>query len=132
MKQHKDILVKLSFEKADEALRSAKLNIDNNLLTAAQNRIYYALFYSVLALGYSNGFVTGKHGQLLGWFNKVFIHEKKVFSSELFALYKEAFENRTKSDYQFTWKPKKDELLVDLEQASNFVQQIKDYIYAQS
>lgn len=77
MKQHKDILVKLSFEKADEALRSAKLNIDNNLLTAAQNRIYYALFYSVLALGYSNGFVTGKHGQLLGWFNKVFIHEKR-------------------------------------------------------
>lgn len=52
MKQHKDILIKNSFEKAEEALKTAKINIENNLFDGAQNRIYYAVFYSAMALGY--------------------------------------------------------------------------------
>ena len=128
MKQHKDILIRQSFEKADEALLSAKINIDNNMLTTAQNRIYYAIFYSVLALGYYRNFVTSKHGQLLGWFNKTFIYEENVFSYEFFEIYKEAFESRRKSDYEFSWKPNREDILSDLESAKNFVQKIKEYV----
>lgn len=102
MKQHKDILINNAFKKGDEALVSAKLNIDNNLYTAAQNRIYYAIFYAVMALGYDRDFITSKHSQLLGWFNKNFIYETKIFGEDMFKIYKESYENRTKSDYQFS------------------------------
>lgn len=128
MKQHKDILIKQSFDKADEAIESAKLNLENNHLSTAQNRIYYAIFYSVLALGYSREFVTSKHGQLLGWFNRVFIYEEKLFSPQLTAIYKESFENRNKSDYQLTWKPDKNELIKSIELANDFIQAIRCYL----
>lgn len=128
MKQHKDVLIKNAFEKADEALACARLNIDNNLLNGGQNRIYYAIFYAVMALGYSKNFVTSKHSQLLGWFNKNFIYENKTFSEDMFKIYKESYENRTKSDYQFNWSPNKEDLLKDLEDAHNFVTTIKQYI----
>jgi uncharacterized protein (UPF0332 family) len=129
MKQHKDLLIKNAFEKADEALISAKLNIDNNLLTAAQNRIYYAVFYSVVGLGYSEDYITSKHSQLLGWFNKKFIHENKIFNKNMFRIYKEAYENRTKSDYQFSWKPNKQDMLKDLQEVEAFVKTVKEHIY---
>ncbi len=129
MKQHKDLLIKNAFEKADEALISAKLNIDNNLLTAAQNRIYYAVFYSVVGLGYNEDFITSKHSQLLGWFNKKFIHENKIFNKNMFRIYKEAYENRTKSDYQFSWKPNKQDLLKDIQDVEIFVKTLKEHIY---
>ncbi len=129
MKQHKETFIKISLEKADEALESAMLNIENNLLTAAQNRIYYSIFYAVSALGYKEEFITSKHGQLLGWFNREFVHNKKIFTIDMLKIYKEAYENRTKSDYEFSWKPKKEELIIDLEEAKKFAAEIKNYIY---
>jgi uncharacterized protein (UPF0332 family) len=66
MKQHDDVfLAKYSVEKSDQAFETGikLLEID---LQAAQNRIYYAVFYLVLALGYLDGFKTGKHHQLMG------------------------------------------------------------------
>jgi len=129
MKQHKDILIKNAFEKAVEALASAKLNIENDLYTAAQNRIYYAIFYSILALGYNEDYITSKHSQLLGWFNKKFIHENKTFDENMFRIYKEAYENRTKSDYQFNWKPNKEDLLKDLKDSEIFVATVKNFIF---
>lgn len=128
MKQHKEILIGQCFEKADEALLSAKINIDNNLLSTAQNRIYYAIFYSVLALGYKRGFVTSKHGQLLGWFNKICVNEEKLFNQESFAIYKEAYDKRTRCDYHFDWKPKREESIRLLKLAGNFVEKVKEYL----
>jgi len=44
--------------------------IDNNRFRSAVNRIYYGMFYPLMALGLANHFETSKHGQLIGWFNK--------------------------------------------------------------
>ena len=41
-------MIKLSIEKAEKALISSELNLNNNLLTEVQNRAYYAVFYIVL------------------------------------------------------------------------------------
>ena len=68
------LLVSRALEKSDEAMQTAKLNLDNDLLSSAQNRIYYGIFYAVNALAYKYEFITSKHGQLLSWFNKKFIH----------------------------------------------------------
>ena len=70
MTLHKEDLINIAVEKSNQAIKSAKDNIENNNLETAQNRIYYALFYIVTALAYKNDFITSKHSQLKGWFNK--------------------------------------------------------------
>lgn len=68
-------LIIYRFDQAEETIRDVKLLIENDRLRSAVNRIYYGLFYSLLALGLANQFETSKHAQLIGWFNKNFIHE---------------------------------------------------------
>lgn len=42
--------IKYRRERAKETLEEAEIMLDNNKLIAAVNRIYYAIFYEVLAL----------------------------------------------------------------------------------
>lgn len=128
MKQHKETLIQIAFEKTEEAIKSAESSITNDFLYTAQNRIYYAIFYSVVALGYFYDFTSSKHSQYLSWFNKKFVYTEKIFDENLFKIFKEAFENRQRSDYEFTWKPIKEEVLKDLEESKNFIAQIKAYL----
>jgi len=111
----KKIMVDLSFQKAKEALLSAEENLQSGRLETALNRNYYAIFYSVMALGYKNDFITSKHSKLMGWFNKKFIHEEHLFNEELFEIYSKAFERRQKCDYDITYKatPKIVEKLIE-------------------
>ena len=128
MMQHKEILVSNSINKAKEALYDAELAINNDRYTNASNRIYYAVFYSVLALGYLENFTTSKHSQLMGWFNKKFIYEDKIFDKELFITYQTAFESRRKSDYEITYKPTKEKVIKAFEDANVFVNAIEGYL----
>ena len=67
-------LIKYRLDEAKETIVDVQLLINNDRLRAAVNRIYYGMFYSLLALGLAYEFETSKHQQLLGWFNKNFIH----------------------------------------------------------
>ena len=69
------------------------------------NRIYYAIFYTVCALAYKNDYITSKHTALIGWFNKKFIHEDKVFDKKISKIYETAFANRQESDYDSNTLP---------------------------
>ena len=99
MEQHKQFFIASFLGKSKLALNEAKKNIASESFMSAQNRIYYAIFYAVVALGYTENFTTSKHSKLMGWFNKVFIHENKVFDKQLFKIYENAFANRMDSDY---------------------------------
>lgn len=72
--------------------------LKNNLLRGAVNRIYYAMFYMLLALALKYEFTTSKHGQLIGWFNKNFI-KHEVFDKEYGKILREAFDFRQQGDY---------------------------------
>lgn len=128
MQPHKDILVTISLEKAEEALKVAENSVKDDNLYSAQNRVYYAIFYAVMALGYSNGFTASKHTELLGWFNRKMIHEDKVFPDEMSKIFKNAYENRRRSDYEITYKPNKEDLLDTLQEARSFIDIIKAHI----
>jgi uncharacterized protein (UPF0332 family) len=43
-------LIKYRIEKAEGTIKAAQLLMDNNLLSHAENRIYYAIFYIVQLL----------------------------------------------------------------------------------
>ncbi len=71
--EEKKLFITSFLKKSKEALEDARINLENVRLANALNRIYYAIFYSVVALGYRDNFITSKHKQLMGWFNKKFI-----------------------------------------------------------
>ncbi len=63
-------MLKLSLDKALEAIKGAEVAFNNDIKSMGLNRLYYAIFYSVTALAYNFGFITSKHLKLIGWFNK--------------------------------------------------------------
>jgi uncharacterized protein (UPF0332 family) len=67
-------LIQYRIGQAKETVEEADLLINNEKFRAAVNRIYYGMFYSLLALALKYEFQTSKHQQLIGWFNKNFIH----------------------------------------------------------
>jgi len=77
-KEQRQELIRYRIEQAKETAKEADLMLQNNLLRGAVNRIYYAMFYMLLALALKYEFATSKHGQLIGWFNKNFI-KNEVF-----------------------------------------------------
>ncbi len=124
----KKIFINNFLNKSKEALIDAEINIENNRLNNAQNRIYYAIFYSVMALGYLENFITSKHFPLMGWFNKKFIHEEKIFEKNMFKIYNNAFENRQKSDYSITAEPEKEDVIISFKGSKKFIEKVKSYI----
>ena len=127
MEFSEDIIKKL-IRKSDDAFCSAVFNFKNEHFETCQNRLYYAIFYIVSSLAYKEKFTTSKHSQLMGWFNKKYIYEDKIFEEKMFAIYKEAFTNRQKSDYDFTYLPDKDEIFSMIEDVKNFINEIKCYM----
>lgn len=127
MEQDKRILLQRWIEKANEALSAAQDNIISDNLTTAQNRIYYSVFYSVMALAYFKDFHTSKHTELMGWFNKNFI-KTEIFSKEMGTLYKNAFNDRNQADYTITFKPQVEGLKDLCCKAEAFIRQISLYI----
>ena len=79
--------------KAEEALQEAQINIETNCLQSSLNSLYYAIFYAISALAKSKSFITSKHSQLLGWFNKEYV-KTGLFPKEIAKIYAETFEFR--------------------------------------
>lgn len=128
MEQHKQIFINNFWEKSKLALEEAQKNIDSKSFMSAQNRIYYAVFYCVVTLGYTENFTTSKHSTLMGWFNKEFIHQKKVFDKQLFKIYENAFANRMDSDYSYSIEYDVDEIQSNYEDVKFFINEIEKYL----
>lgn len=130
MQQHENknkTLAKVSVEKSDTALQDAYNNAETSLFVT-QNRAYYAIFYIVMALAYLDNFITKSHHKLMGQFNNRYIYQQQVFDKSLNRIYKRLIINREKSDYSFTEKLTKEQVLRDLEAAKLFVETVKPYI----
>lgn len=91
-------LIEYRIKQAEEIILDVQLFIENNRFRSAVNRIYYGMFYSLLALGLANQFETSKHAQLKGWFNKTYINEG-LLDSKYGKIINKAFNRRTKGDY---------------------------------
>ncbi|MBN1971058.1 MAG: HEPN domain-containing protein [Candidatus Delongbacteria bacterium] len=126
-KSDKEALVNYRIQRAYETAEDARIALDNNRLFNAQNRIYYALFYSVSALAVKSDFSTSKHTQLLGWFNRNIIHAG-VLPIELGRFYKKAFENRQEGDYDDFVVFEKDDVQADYLEAIDFIKSIEKLI----
>lgn len=91
-------LIQYRLTEAKDTQVDVELLISHERIRAAINRIYYSMFYSLLALGLKYEFETSKHAQLIGWFNKSFINEGLI-DSKYGKIVNKAFNRRTKGDY---------------------------------
>jgi len=129
MEEHeKELFIKISLEKSQEAWKIAKYSIENELWMTTLNRIYYAMFYVVTALGYKHDFKTSKHSALKIWFNKKFVNDEKIIEPELYSIYNTAFENRQESDYKMTYIANEKSVKTLFVEAKNFIEEISKII----
>jgi uncharacterized protein (UPF0332 family) len=127
-KQRSD-LIKYRIEQAKATKNEAKLMIDNDMFRGAINRIYYGMFYMVLALALKYEFDSSKHGQLIGWFNKTFIKEA-VIERRFGRILREAFEHRQKSDYAVYIEYTKEEVQSKYKLMQEFLAYIEEFIFS--
>jgi uncharacterized protein (UPF0332 family) len=97
-KEDRKNLVRYRIEQAEETVEDVRILIENKRFRSAINRIYYGMFHSLLAPGLEYKFQTSKHTQLIGWFNKNFVHEG-IIERKYGKILNKAFNRRTRSDY---------------------------------
>jgi len=121
-------LINYRLQQVDEAIEDAELLIENKRLRAALNRIYYGMFYSLLALGLAEGFESSKHSQLLGWFNKNFVYAGKI--DERFGkIVTKAYNRRTKSDYDSYITYDNEEVVQMFNEMKEFIAEVKNQVH---
>lgn len=121
-------LIRYRIEEAKETIADVQLLIDNDRLRAAVNRIYYGMFYSLLALGLAYQFETSKHQQLLGWFNKNFIHEGLI-DVKFGKIINKAFNRRTQGDYESYVEFDKEIILEMFDEMKEFIYKIERFLF---
>lgn len=120
-------LVKYRIKQAKETIELAKFLIDSNRLTVAVNRIYYGLYYSITALAIKNQFETSKHAQLIGWFNKDYI-ATDIVDKRFGKILRNAYQNRTKGDYDAFVTFDKDEVVEMHYEMIDFIKEIEKLV----
>jgi uncharacterized protein (UPF0332 family) len=126
-KKDKDQLIRYRLDQALETVKTVELLIQNKSFPAAINRIYYGIFYSLLALGLKNNFETSKHLQLIGWFNLTFVKTGKI-DTEFGKILRRAYENRITGDYD-VFKEFSEDLVVEMfDEMKKFIRKIEENI----
>lgn len=125
--EQRDTLIKHRTQQAHEAIDEVELLINNKKLKLAVNRVYYGMFYILTALALKEGFQTSKHQQLIGWFNKNFIKDRKV-DRKYGTILRDAFINRSESDYGVFISFKKEDVERMLSEMKEFISTVESYI----
>lgn len=123
----RDTLIHYRIQQAKETIELAEFLKDSGKLSIAINRIYYGMYYAVTALALKHKFETSKHAQLIGWFNKEFIANNAV-DKKYGKILRNAFQNRTKSDYDAFIEFALPEVETMLEEMKLFVHEIELFL----
>jgi len=120
-------LIRYRLDESKETIQDVQLLLENDRYRAAVNRIYYGMFYSLLALGLAYEFETSKHQQLIGWFNRNFIH-KGLIESNYGRIINKASNRRTKGDYESFVEFDKAIILEMFEEMKDFIYEIEKFL----
>jgi len=120
-------LINYRKQQSFDTIKEVQFQIENGYLTFAVNRIYYGMFYLLLALSLKHGFKTSKHQQLIGWFNKEFI-KTGIIDNKYGRIIHQAFEDRCDGDYGIFVEFSKDEVSHKFKDMKDFVQSIQELV----
>lgn len=98
MKPEEVEYVQYRLSRATEALDEAGLLMESEHLSTAVSRLYYACFYSVSALLYTDGLSSSKHSGVRSLFNQHWIKTGRL-PVEMGRFYQRLFDRRQEGDY---------------------------------
>lgn len=114
---------------ADEKLRAARLLLDGRAWGDASSRAYYAAFHAVSAALLSRSETYSSHAQVLGAFNRGFVHPG-LFPRDFTTLLTRLFENRQSGDYDVMPGVTEAEARQDVADAQRIVEAIRRFLLA--
>jgi len=120
-------LVRYWWEKAEKSIESAKREIAEESYDFAINRLYYALFYGVMAALMERGLSFKKHSGVRSAFHKEFI-KKGLLDKDKGKLYDRLFEDRQEGDYTALVEFEKHYVEKQLDNCIAFLQELHSLI----
>lgn len=128
IEEKKKLLALYRLQQALESLQEAQyLFSGGKSLRSVVNRIYYGMFYSVLALLIYEPYTSSKHSGVLAYFNKYFV-KGGLFPDAMGRSLNKAFELRQRGDYREYFELKKDQVEPLLDEAAQFVAAVQKYL----
>jgi uncharacterized protein (UPF0332 family) len=91
------------------------------------NRVYYSMFYSILALLIFEPYSSSKHSGVLAYFNQHFI-KTGLLSEDLGRAVNKAFDLRQRADYREQIVIAHDQVAPFLDEASRFLNAARDHL----
>ena len=126
--EKKKLLALHRMQQAAESLEEAQyLMTGEKSLRSVVNRIYYGMFYAVLALLIYEPYAASKHSGVLAYFNKHFV-KSGLFPESLGRVLNKAFELRQRGDYREYFELTKDQVEPLLDEAAQFVADVRKYL----
>jgi uncharacterized protein (UPF0332 family) len=123
----KETLIRYRKDKARETLDDARMLLRDGTPSSALNRIYYAMFYEVLALLHTKDLSSSKHTGVRALFNEHFV-KAGIVPVELGRLFSRMYDFRQKSDYGDFVKIQPEKVNEWFEQAVAFINEIDQII----
>ena len=121
-------LVKYRLKEADDSIREAEVLLREGMsMRAVMNRLYYAMFYAVLALLQEKEMGTSKHAGAISLFDREFI-KTGIFDNELSKTLHRAFELRQKGDYMEQAEVTKNDIDEMLPKTKAFINKVKGHL----
>jgi uncharacterized protein (UPF0332 family) len=122
-----DEIIDYRRKRAKETLKDAEQLFKSGSLFSAVNRIYYAMFYEVIALLLTKGFSSPKHSGVKSIFNREFVKTGKVSiqSGKLFA---RMYDFRQKGDYEDFVTFEENKVREWLDNAKLFIEELENLI----
>lgn len=128
MKEDILALIKYRLEEAENSIKEAEVLLNEGMsLRSVMNRLYYAMFYAVLALLQEKELGTSKHYGAISLFDREFI-KSGIFDKELSKTLHRAFELRQKGDYMEQAEVTKNDVDEMFPKTKDFVDKVKVYL----
>ena len=119
--------VEASLERAEKALKSAKLLRENGELEDAVSRAYYAMFHAARALLFSKGVTAKTHRGTISLFSEKIVKEN-ILPVKFADILRRALDLRQKSDYEIYAKLDLELVMEVIENAEEFIEKVKELI----
>lgn len=120
-------LVAYRMEQANEALRSAELNLSERMVRSAVNRAYYAMFYAVLALLATRRAETSRHSGAISLFDREFV-KPGVLAKDFSRWLHQGFSERQEADYGTDFGRTVEDASESVRRARQFVVGVRDLL----
>lgn len=120
-------LIKYRREKADDTLEDARILVERKRWSSAVNRIYYALFYEIVALLQTGDFSSPKHSGVRSLFNKHFI-KTGIIDIGIGRFFNKMYDFRQKGDYEDFIYFKEEDVSDWIKQAEKCIKELEKYI----